>query len=49
MSKPVTIENFSFHQFKIVFYKPQIMLCTELLFQDHTVTAIIWYLNMLFI
>lgn len=49
MSKPATTEDFSFHGFKTVLYKPQVMLCTELLFQDHTVTAIIWYLNMPFI
>lgn len=43
--KPATIENFSFYWFKIVFYKPQLVLCAELHFQDHTVTAIIWHLN----
>lgn len=43
--KPATIEIFSFHWFKTVFYKPQLMLCAELRFQDHTVIAIIWHFS----
>lgn len=47
MTKPATIENFHFYWFKILFYKPQILLCAELHFQDDTAIAIIWHLNML--